>query len=73
MRKRAAASKAWRTVASVTVRNGPPRESDQWIFEKYALFLIINRHCADCMDDDTVSDALRKVRERIELPFEWIE
>jgi hypothetical protein len=45
-------------------------ETDQRIFEQYALFGLINRHVADFMTDDEVSHALRNVRRTIELPFD---
>ena len=60
----------------VQVRNGLLRdgegvyETDQWIFEQYALFGLINRHVPDCMSDDTVSHALRNVRKTIQLPYD---
>jgi len=50
--------------------NGEVYETDQRIFEEYALFGLINRHVADFMDDDTVSHALHNVRRTIELPFD---
>jgi hypothetical protein len=54
--------------APIPRREFPP-ESDGWIWEQYSLFLIINRHVADFFDDDTVSQHLRSVRNRIPLPF----
>ena len=47
-----------------------PRESDRWIWWCYALELHINRHAADSFNDGRISNALRKVRERIPLDYE---
>ena len=50
----------------------PPRlepETDEWIWSRYALALLINRHCSEAFDDDTISDALQNVRSRIPLPY----
>jgi len=44
-------------------------ETDEWIWEQYSLFLIINRHVCDSMDDADVSHALCNVRKTIPLPF----
>lgn len=61
----------WKTARRATVpRPDFPRESDGWIWSRYSLYLLINRHCAEFMDDDTVSSALHKVRENIELPYD---
>jgi hypothetical protein len=63
--------RGWTKDRDVKVGNpsGFPLGSDGWIWWNYSLFLLINRHCADFQDDDTVSDALHTVRERIPLPY----
>jgi len=62
--------RGWQTAADVTLPPFVGYETDEWIFREYSLFLLINRHVADCIDDDTVSRALHKLRERMPLPFE---
>jgi hypothetical protein len=42
---------------------------DEKIWWYYSLYLLCNRHVAEFQDDDTVSSALNKMAERIELPF----
>jgi hypothetical protein len=58
----------WSAARTVTLPPRLPYESDEWIWSRYSLALLINRHVADFMDDETVCDALQKVRSRIPLP-----
>jgi hypothetical protein len=60
----------WSAATTVTLSPRLTPETDEWIWWNYSLMLLINRHVADFMDDDTVSDALQKVRQRIPLPFD---
>jgi hypothetical protein len=57
----------WITARTETLPPCIPYESDLWIWSRYALTLEINSHCAEAFDDETVSDALQKVRTRIPL------
>jgi hypothetical protein len=60
----------WTIGADVKLTQRPPFESDEWIWREYSLYLICNRHVPEFMGDDTVSDALRKMRARTPLPYE---
>lgn len=68
----------WRQERSVTssgqfvLDNGEIDETDEFIWRMYSLFLLINRHVAECVDDDTVSNALRHMRTKVPIPFETI-
>lgn len=64
----------WSNGAPVEISRGRfPRESDGWIWERYALYLVINRHVAEAMPDDLVSEHLQRVRENIDLPYDFCE
>ena len=58
----------WVTAANVAVPR--PLSGDEKLWWYYSLYLICNRHVADCVDDQTVSEALNKMAARIELPFD---
>jgi hypothetical protein len=58
----------WSAARTVTMPRVAPYESDQWIYDRYRLALLINAHVADFQTDDEVSDALQNVRRTIPLP-----
>lgn len=61
--------KRWSTAAIVAV---PPQiTGDERKFHWLRLGLLINAHCAEAFDDDTVSEHLNQVWEtqRFDLPF----
>jgi hypothetical protein len=59
----------WERRRTVTLPPCLTYGTDEWIFERYAITLLINRHVAEFQTDDDVSDALQKVRSRIPLPY----
>ncbi len=59
--------KQWSPMASVTIPT--PQTGDEKIWRLYSLCLVCNRHVADFMDDDDVSEALNKMRARLPLPY----
>ncbi|MGH7223784.1 MAG: hypothetical protein ACRELF_11185 [Gemmataceae bacterium] len=58
----------WRPAASVAVRK--KRYGDELIWWRYSLYLLCNRHVADCIDDDEVSVALNNMAAKIPLPYD---
>ncbi|MGH6670747.1 MAG: hypothetical protein ACRECV_02080 [Xanthobacteraceae bacterium] len=61
-------NKQWETAATVAVPK--KRYGDELIWWKYSLFLLCNRHVADCIDDDEVSVALNNMAAKIPLPYD---
>lgn len=47
-------------------------ETDEFIWREYSLFLLVNRHVADSIDDNDVSTALQQMRAKVPVPFETI-
>lgn len=62
-------NRCWHDTRSRAVPLGPA--GDQWVFEKYVLYLLINRHCPNCFDDNEVSVALHQLFEQQDLPYEF--
>lgn len=62
-------SKKWQRGRTVTLPERMPYGSDLWIWHHYSLMMLINRHVADYVDDDTVSEHLQHVRRNIPLPY----
>jgi hypothetical protein len=57
----------WRTEQSADVSGGL---TDEKIWNELSLALIINRHCAEYIDDDVVSQELWRVWHATRLPWE---
>ncbi len=57
----------WNEARTVTVPR--PINGDEKIWWYYALTMTCNRHVAEYMDDDEVSEALNKMAARLELPY----
>ncbi len=66
-RTRKSLTKKWSDTATVAVPL--PITGDEKIWALYSLCLVCNRHVAEFMDDDEVSEALNKMAELLPLPF----